>query len=70
MAKSTGYFGLGWVLSIILAIFPITNIILGIVHRVNQGKILMAVLNFFGFFIFYFVDLISIIVNKKLKWLA
>ena len=68
MAKKA-YLGLDWIVSIILAIFPITNIILGIVERVRKGKLLLAVLNFFLFFIFYFVDLISIIVNKDLKWL-
>lgn len=70
MAKSKGYLGLGWLISVILAIIPITNIILGIVTRLQNGKLLMAVLNFFLFFIFYWVDLISMILNKGLEWLA
>ena len=69
MAKKA-YFGLGWLISIILAIIPITNIICGIITRLERGKILMAILNFFLFFIFYWVDLISIILNKDIKWLA
>lgn len=70
MAKSSkGYFGLGWLISVILAIIPITNIILGIVTRLQKGKLVLAVLNFFLFFIFYFVDLFSILLNKKLDWL-
>ena len=66
MAKKA-YFGLAWIVSLILAIFPITNIVLGILVRLERGKILLAILNFFLFFIFYFVDLVSIILNKDLK---
>jgi len=69
-SSSKAYFGLGWIVSIILAIIPITNIFCGIVTRVMKGKLLLAVLNFFLFFIFYWVDLISIILNKDLKWLV
>ena len=68
MAKA--YLGLGWIVSVILAIIPFTNILLGIVHRLQAGKILLAVLNFFIAPLFYIVDLISIIVNKDLKWLV
>lgn len=67
--KGSGYLGLGWVLSIILAIIPITNLILGIVIRVQKGKLLLAILNFIVFPVFYIVDIISIIVNKGIKWL-
>jgi hypothetical protein len=69
MAKKA-YFGLDWIVSLILAIIPITNIVCGIVERVQRGQILLAVLNFFLFFVFYWVDLISIAVNKDLKWLV
>jgi len=64
------YFGLDWIISLILAIIPITNWILGIVTRLDRKNLLMAVLNFIFSPIFYVVDLISIIVNKDLKWLA
>lgn len=71
MAKSgSGYLGLGNVTSLILAIFPPTNIILGIIVRVQKGKLVLAILNFFLFFVFYFVDLVSMIMNKNLKWLV
>ena len=72
MAKKA-YLGLDWIVSLILAIIPITNIVLGIVTRLERntgGKaILLAVLNFFLCFVFYWVDLVSIIVNKDIKWL-
>ena len=70
MAAQKAYLGLGWIVSLILAIFPITSIILGIVERVKRGNLLGAILNFFLFFIFYFVDLICIILYKDLKFLA
>ena len=70
MAKSDrAYLGTGWIISIILAIIPVTNIILGIVTRLIRGKIILAILNFFLFFIFYWVDLFSIILRRDLKWL-
>ena len=69
MAKSgKGYFGLGWVISLILCFF--LGWPLGIIERFIRGKILMAVLNIFLGPIFWIVDFISLIVNKDLKWLA
>ena len=64
------YLELDWIVSIILAIIPITNIVLGIFTRLERKQIILAVLNFFLFFIFYWVDLVSMIMNKDLKWLA
>jgi len=64
------YLGLEWIISVILAIIPITNIVLGIITRVQRNQPVLAILNFFLFFIFYWVDLISMIVNKDLKWLV
>ena len=55
MAKkkaSGGAYGFGHIINIILAIIPITSIILGIVTRAQRGKILGAVLNFFLFPLF------------------
>ena len=69
MAKKA-YLGLDWIVSLILAIIPITNVILGIVTRIQRDNLLMAVLNFILFPLFYLIDLVSIIVNKDLKWLA
>ena len=34
-------------ISLILAIIPITNVVLGIVYRLQKGKLLLAVLNLF-----------------------
>jgi hypothetical protein len=64
------YLGLPWLISVILALFPPTNVFLGIVTRITRGNLLGAVLNFFLCVIFYFIDLITIIVNKDVTVLA
>jgi len=66
-SKSSGAsYGFGRILDIILAIIPITNIILGIVKRVQKGKILVAILNVILAPIFYIIDLITVILTGKL----
>ena len=64
------YLGLEGIVSLILAIIPFTNIVLGIITRLDRKNPLMAILNFFLFFIFYWVDLVSMIQHKDLKWLV
>lgn len=65
--KSKDYFGLGWVVSLILAIIPITSWILGICTRVNDGKIVAAIIRFFfGFNIIWICDIICMILNKRI----
>ena len=72
MAKKSAraYFGLGWIVSIILAIIPVTNIVFGIVIRVQRGNLLGVILNIVLFPIFYVIDLITIIAFKNLTILA
>lgn len=60
------YFGLGRLFSLLLAIIPVTNIILGIITRAKRGNALGAVLNVFLCFIFYFIDLVTIIFAKDI----
>ncbi len=69
-AKQKAYFGLGRVISIILAIIPFTNVIFGIVIRIMRGKILGAVLNIFLCPLFWLVDLITVIASKDITFLA
>ena len=71
MAKSEkAYLGLPWIISVILAIVPFTNIVGGIWTRVERGNILMAVLNFVLAPIWYAVDLVSIVFHRDIKWLV
>lgn len=61
------YFGMGRIVSIILAIFPITAWLLGCITRFKEGKIVAGILRiFFGFNILWIVDLIVMIVKGRI----
>ena len=68
MAKSSkDYFGWGRVISIILAIIPVTAWILGVATRLMEGKIVAGILRIFlGFWIVWLIDLILMIVSGKI----
>lgn len=70
MASSKRYLGFSWLVCLILAIIPPTNIIFGIITRVQRGAWLGAILNFFLCPLFYFVDLVTMIVKKDVIFLA
>ena len=70
MASKKVSYGFGRILNIILAIIPITNLILGIVKRAQKKNWLGVVLNIVLCFIFYWVDLITIILYDRLVLLA
>lgn len=71
MAKksSRAYFGLGWIISLILAILP-TNVICGVITRAMRGNILGLILNLIFCPVFYIIDLVTIIISKDLTVLA
>ncbi len=69
-SSQKAYFGLDWIISLILAIFPVTNIILGIVTRAMRGNWLGLILNIILFPVFYIIDLVTIIMHKDLTILA
>ena len=68
MAKSgKDYFGLDRVISIILAIIPITAWICGAIVRLQEGKIVAGLIRlFFGGFILWIVDLVLMIMNNRI----
>ncbi len=70
MAKkkaSKDYFGLGWLISLILAIIPVTSWILGAITRFKEGKIVAGLIRLiFGFNIVWFIDLILMIFSGKI----
>ena len=68
MATRKGdYFGLGYVVSLILAIIPVTSWILGAITRFSEGKIVAGLLRLiFGFNIVWIVDLVLMIVKKSI----
>ena len=69
MASTKRYFGLSWIVCVILAILP-TNPICGIITRVQRGNILGAILNFVLCPIFYIIDLVTMIISKDITVLA
>lgn len=68
--KKKAYFGLSYIVTLILAIIPFTNVVLGIVTRVMRGEIIGAILNFVLAPLFYIIDLITVIIKKDLTFLA
>ena len=66
-AKSKDYFGLSWIVSLILAIIPFTAWICGVITRFQDGKIVAGLIRlFFGFTIVWILDLIFMIVNHSI----
>ena len=70
MASSKRYFGLSWIVCVILAIIPVTSIICGIITRVQRGNILGAILNFILCPLFWLIDLITMLAKKDITVLA
>lgn len=68
MAKKTSkdYFGLSWIVSLILAIIPFTAWICGIVTRFQEGKIVAGIIRIFGGWLIWVLDLVCMILNKQI----
>ena len=66
MAKSD-YFGLSYVVSVILAIIPVTSWICGAITRFMDGKIIAGIIRLIGLgFILWIIDLIMMLVSKHI----
>jgi len=68
MAKTNkDYFGLGWLISLILAIIPITSWICGALVRFQERKYVAGLLRIiFGWNIVWIIDLVLFIMNGKI----
>lgn len=67
MAKKKGdYFGLCYLVSVILAIIPFTAWICGIVTRFQEGKIIAGIIRIFGGWLIWVLDLIFMILSKHI----
>lgn len=67
MAKKKDYFGLERVVSIILAIIPVTAWICGAVTRFNEGKTVAGLIRLiFGFTIVWICDLVLMIKEDRI----
>ena len=63
MASKKDYFGLGRVISVILAIIPFTAWILGMITRFSEGKIVAGIIRIFGGWLIWLIDLILMIAS-------
>lgn len=70
MASSKRYFGLDWIVCVILAIIPITSVICGVITRIQRGHILGAILNLIVCPLFWIIDLVTMILSKDITVLA
>ena len=67
MAKRGDYFGLGYLVSIILAIIPVTSWLCGAITRFQEGKFVAGLIRLiFGFNIVWLLDLIFMITSKHI----
>lgn len=68
MAKKGGdYFGLPYIVSVILAIIPVTAWLLGWLTRFSERKIIAGIIRLIGLgFILWIIDLIMMLVSKHI----
>ena len=69
MAKKrrSDYFGLGYIVSVILSIIPVTSWLCGAITRLQEGKIVAFIIRLvFGFTIVWILDLILMILSKHI----
>ena len=67
MAKKKDYFGLDFIVSLILAIIPFTAWICGVLTRFKEGKLVAAIIRLIGgFTVIWILDLICMIMNKRI----
>lgn len=66
-STSKDYFGLDRIVSIVLAIIPVTSWVLGILTRVQEKHYLAAIVRIFlGFNIIWICDIVLMILNNKI----
>ena len=66
MAKKSDYFGLGYIVSLILAIIPFTAWLLGIIVRFQEGKLVAGIIRIFGGWLIWILDLVFMITQKHI----
>ncbi len=67
MAKKSDYFGLGYIVSLILAIIPVTSWLLGAVTRFTEGKIVAGILRLvLGWNVIWILDIVFMVLNHRI----
>ena len=67
MAKKSDYFGLGYIVSLILAIIPVTSWLLGAVTRFTEGKIVAGILRLvLGWNVIWILDIVFMVLKHRI----
>ena len=67
MARKRDYFGLPWIVSLILAIIPVTSFVLGVATRFTEGRIIAGVLRLLlGWNIIYILDIVMMVLRGRI----
>ena len=67
MSKKSDYFGLSYLVSVILAIIPVTAWLCGAITRLQEGKIVAFIIRLIGgFTIIWVLDLVCMILKKNI----
>ena len=66
MAKKSDYFGLSYLVSLILAIIPVTAWLCGVVTRFQEGKIVAGIIRIFGGWLIWVLDLVCMVTRKNI----
>lgn len=66
MAKKSDYFGLDYLVSLILAIIPFTAWACGIITRFQEGKFVAGIIRIFSGWLVWVLDLIFMIKDHKI----
>ena len=65
--SSKDYFGLDWIISLILVIIPPTAWILGALTRFKEGKLVAGLIRLiFGFTLVWILDIIFMVMDHKI----
>ena len=61
------YFNLNWLVSLILAIIPVTSWIFGVVTRFTEGKLIAALIRLFGgFTVIWVLDILCMFFKGRI----
>ena len=67
MAKKSDYFGLDYLISLILAIIPVTSWICGALTRLQEGKLVAGILRLIGLgFVMWILDVVFMVKDKHI----
>ena len=67
MAGKSDYFGLSYIVSVILAIIPVTSWVCGFVTRFREGKIVAGLIRLiFGWNIIWILDIVFMVLSKHI----